>query len=117
MNRPSVSIKWTETAKTHLSKLPKKVRKGLFDKADELLMCEDPSGFGKPLVGPLRGYYRICYGRYRAVYTVDKVSSRNGKFVARITVIFVCAGVRKEGDKKDVYRLAQKLVEMGIIRV
>jgi hypothetical protein len=29
--------------------------------------------------------------------------------------LFVAAGVRKQGDKKDIYRLAEKLMELGII--
>ncbi len=106
-----VSIRWTETAKAGLSRLPKKVRKGLLEKADELLGC-DPRKVNKPLMGPLSGYYRIVDSRYRAIYTVEEEVIARGKKVLHLTVHFIAAGIRKEHDKKDVYRVAEKLVRL-----
>jgi mRNA interferase RelE/StbE len=111
-----ITIQWTEIAKGALAKLPPKVRRGLLEKASELRGVEDPAAVNKPLVGLLAGYHRICYSRYRAIYTVERVKLADKTFEVQIKVLFVAAGVRKEGDKNDVYRLAQRLVKLGIIR-
>jgi mRNA interferase RelE/StbE len=113
MNR--VLIQWTETAKAGLARLPHKVRRGLLDKADELRKTDDPENAQKPLTGPLQGYYRICYSRFRAIYRVDREQTPRGDVVQRIIVLFVAAGIRKEGDKNDIYRFALKLLNLGVI--
>ena len=110
-----VRIQWTETAKNCLKRLPKKVRAGLLDKADELYTCSDPRQAHKPLVGPLAGYYRITYSRYRAIYSVETDEIANGDSLVTVTILFVAAGIRKEHSREDVYKVAQKIVEMGLI--
>ena len=106
-----VSIQWTATAIDSLKQLPQKVRRGLLTKADELALG-DPRKTCKPLTGPLAGYYRIVYSRYRAVFTVDEEILANGDVVLHLVVRFVLAGIRKAHDKQDIYRLAEKLVEL-----
>lgn len=106
-----VRVRWTETAKESLKNLPLKVREGLLNKADELTKGTDPRTWCKPLAGPLQGYYRIVYSRYRAIFTVKEESLGSGDKILLLTVLFVTAGIRKEMDKKDVYRIARKLVE------
>lgn len=66
-----------------------------------LRLEEEPAKRGKPLRDDLRGYYRIkvAGGRYRAVYSVA---------VKRAVVTVVVIGIRKEGDKRDAYRIASK---------
>lgn len=66
-------------------------------------------------MGPLQGYNRITYSRYRAVYSVEKKTLACGDVLHHIIIRFVACGIRKEGDKKDVYRLAKKLLEMGLL--
>jgi mRNA interferase RelE/StbE len=110
-----VTIQWTLTAKNGLAKLPHKVRRGLLDKANQLRNVDDPSVVHKPLTGPLNGYYRIAYSRYRAIYSVEEEKLANGDVVVRIIVRFVAVGIRKEGDKNDIYRFAQKLFQMGAL--
>ncbi len=110
-----VIVQWTETAKNQLAKLPPKVRRGLLNKASELRGCTDPRRAHKPLTGPLEGYFRITHGRYRAIYTVVDEKLASGAVVSCIRVLFVAAGQRKERDRKDIYRIAQRLVELGII--
>src|SRR5579884_3164784 len=88
-----VIIQWTETARNGLAKLPKKVRRGLIDKANELLRANDPRRVHKPLQGPLEGYYRICYSRYRAIFSVDVETLANGDTVLRIIIRFVAVGI------------------------
>jgi mRNA-degrading endonuclease RelE of RelBE toxin-antitoxin system len=106
-----VTIQWTDTAKESLKRLPPKVREGLLSKADELLECGDPRKCCKPLTGPLQGYYRIVYSRYRAIFTVEEKKLAGGKVLLHLRVIFVAAGIRKAFDRRDVYRVALKLVE------
>ncbi|MCW5754405.1 MAG: type II toxin-antitoxin system RelE/ParE family toxin [Phycisphaeraceae bacterium] len=110
-----IRIAWTDTAKNCLKSLPKKVRAGLLHKADELYNCTDPRTVHKPLKGPLAGYYRITYSRYRAVYRVDEEELANGDTLATFTVLFVAAGKRQEYSRDDVYKVAQKIVDLGLI--
>jgi mRNA interferase RelE/StbE len=111
-----LSIEWTQTAKAALAKLPHKVRRGLLDKANELKQATDPTTVHKRLAGPLSGYHRICYSRYRAIYCVDRQKLTGGAVIESIRILFVAAGVRKEGDKNDVYRFAQRLIKLGVIK-
>lgn len=113
MNGRRVRVQWTATAKECLAKLPPKVRRGLLEKARQLESCDDPRESHQALVGPLAKYFRITYGRYRAIYTVNEEALSDGNACVTVTVVFVACGIRKEGDKKDVYRLAQKLLSLG----
>lgn len=107
-----VTIQWTETARAALAALPLKVRKGLLDKADELYHGGDPRQRHKPLQGPLQGCYRITYARYRAVYLVEEErDAASGEVVLHLRVLFIAAGVRRERDKNDIYKVAEKLVK------
>ncbi len=109
-----IVIQWTDAAVAALAALPHKVRRGLLDKASGLTKVDNPEAANKPLVGPLQGYFRICYSRYRAIYTIKKESSSAGVLI-QITILFVAAGIRKEGDKSDVYRLAQRFRKLGLL--
>ncbi|MCW5776026.1 MAG: hypothetical protein KIS87_06280 [Phycisphaeraceae bacterium] len=115
--RGRVRILWTTTARACLRALPTKVRRGLLEKADELYECDDPRRVHKPLVGPLAGCYRITYGRYRAVYTVEEGAMKGGKSEVVVTIIFIAAGIRRERSRDDVYRVAKKIVELGLIEI
>ena len=112
-----VTIQWTDVAKNGLARLPKKVRRGVLDKANELREADDPSTAHKPLTGPLRGYNRICYSRYRAIYKAKEDHLPSGDVLIHVKILFVAVGIRKEGDKEDIYRFAKKLIDMGIIGV
>lgn len=106
-----VSIQWTQTARDALQKLPRKVRRGLLAKADALT-TGDPRKSCKPLTGPLQGYFRIVYSRYRAIFSVTEEEIADGDKVLHLKVLFVIAGIRKQRDKNDIYRVAEKLVEL-----
>ena len=110
-----VSIQWTATAKEQLAGLPQKVRRGILQKADGLLSCDDPRGAHKPLSGPLQGYYRFTYARYRAVYTVDDERLANDDILVHIRIRFIAVGLRKERDRRDIYRIAEKMVDSGLM--
>ena len=69
---------------------------------------QEPEKLGKPLVGELSGYrsLRASGQRFRIVYKVER---------KKIIVLVVALGIRKEGDKRDIYALAQKLVRLGLL--
>ena len=112
--RIDVSIQWTETAKSQIADLPAKVGKGIIKKIGALRDA-DPRRVGKPLVGPLQGCRRITYGRYRALFSVEEQPLADGDVLLRVTVRVVAVGIRKEHDKHDVYNVALKLIELGLI--
>jgi mRNA interferase RelE/StbE len=58
---------------------------------------------GKPLTGALKGYYsvRAVGQRYRIVFQIK---------AEQVLILVVGVGRRKDGDKRDVYVLLQKLL-------
>ena len=110
-----ITIQWTDTAKKQLAELDKKVRKGLLDKASGLTECSDPKSAYRALVGPLQGYYRITYGRFRAVYCVHEEQLASGDILVHIKINFIAVGKRKEHDRQDIYRIAEKMVSFGLV--
>ena len=67
----------------------------------------NPDKQGKALVRKLASFRSIhVAGRYRIFNKIDKVVS---------TVWVVAAGIRKEGDQKDIYRIAKKLLKSGLL--
>jgi mRNA interferase RelE/StbE len=71
-------------------------------------LATDPEKQGKPLLGPLRGFrsVRVYHERYRILYRVDRTE---------VVVMVVALGIRKEGDRQDIYTLAQKLLRSGLL--
>ncbi|MCD4785978.1 MAG: type II toxin-antitoxin system RelE/ParE family toxin [Candidatus Eremiobacteraeota bacterium] len=68
---------------------------------------DDPEKQGKPLAGKLAGFRSVhTAGRYRIIYGIER---------ERIIVYVLAVGMRKEGDKKDIYNLAKKLLKLGLI--
>ncbi len=68
----------------------------------------EPDKQGKPLTGPLSSYrsLRAVGQRYRIIYKLD---------TGRIVVYVVAIGLRKEGDRGDIYALAQRLMRLGLL--
>ena len=73
-----------------------RTRQAVFSRA--LALDAEPLAQGKALGGNLKGF-RAAGQRYRILY---RVGVQGG--VVTVAVV----GVRKEGDKRDVYRLASK---------
>jgi mRNA interferase RelE/StbE len=71
-------------------------------------LASDPEKQGNPLVGELAGFrsIRAVGQRYRIIYIVRK---------KEIIVVIVAAGISKEGDKADIYKLAQRLIRLRLI--
>ncbi|MDJ0662356.1 MAG: type II toxin-antitoxin system RelE/ParE family toxin [Crocosphaera sp.] len=86
-----------------LSKIKdKRIQKALRERIEKL--HNEPEKQGKALSGRLKGYrsVRAVGQRYRIIYRVD-----NNKIV----ILIIGVGIRKEGNKKDVYSLLEKLID------
>src|SRR5437762_139324 len=70
-------------------------------------LTHEPEKQGKALTDELVGYrsLRAVGQRYRIIYKVEK---------DRVIVVIVAVGIRKEGSKRDIYALAQRLVRLGL---
>ena len=71
-------------------------------------LAADPELQGKPLGDDLAGYrsVRAVGQRYRIIYRVER---------SAVVVVVVAAGIRKEGSREDVYRVAAKLIRLGLL--
>ena len=84
----------------------RRVREQIRNRIDGL--AHDPEQQGKPLRGDFAGFrsLRAVGQRYRIIYRVDR---------GKVLVVILLVGIRKEGDRRDVYRLAQKLLRLRLI--
>lgn len=84
----------------------KRVRNNLFERIEELSI--DPEGQGKPLRDELSGLrcVRAIGQRYRIVYKVER---------DQVIVLVVAVGIRKQGDRSDIYQIAARLMRSGLL--
>jgi mRNA interferase RelE/StbE len=95
------------TAKKHLKAiLDQRIQRSINECIEWL--GEEPEKHGKPLTGSLAGYrsIRAFRQRYRVVYEVDTEQKK---------VLIHIVGIRREGDKSDVYALAKKILRLGLL--
>ena len=100
-------VRLTPTAEAMLSAIKdRRVRDAIRDRIDGL--AHDPDKQGKPLLGELKGLrsLRAVGQRYRIIYRLHE---------AHVEVIVVAVGLRREGDRDDIYRLAQRLLRLGLL--
>lgn len=93
-------VQFTDAARDDLRAVgDTRTRQAVFSRA--LALDAEPLAQGKALGGDLKGFrsVRAAGQRYRVLYRV-------GVQAGVVTVVVI--GVRKEGDKQDVYRLASK---------
>lgn len=71
-------------------------------------LAQEPEKQGKALTDELAGYrsLRAVGPRYRIIYKVEQ---------DRVIVSVIAIGIRKKGDKRDIYALAQRLVRLGLV--
>lgn len=112
--KPSIHISWTERATKGLHSLPKDVQAGILKEVDEIKKCDDLASQYKRLAGPLKGFNRVRFSRYRAIFSTTKEVQKNGKITITCSVLFLAVGIRKERSKKDICFVAKKLVDKGI---
>ena len=99
-------IKITETCLSLLEKITdKRIQSSILEKIEGLAI--DPEKQGKALVKEMAGFRSIhASGRYRIIFKIEK----------DLDVVWIVAtGIRKEGDQKDIYKLAKKLLKLGLI--
>lgn len=91
--------------------------KSISDKRILRLLDEKISGLahvpelqGEPLRDDFVGYraLHVIGNRYRIIYRVDG---------GTVSVFVVAAGIRKEGDKSDVYEVMRRYVRLGLVQV
>ena len=84
----------------------RRVRESIARRIDRLEY--EPDKQGKPMRDELIGFrsIRAVGQRYRIIYKVDGET---------VTVLVVVLGIRKEGDKKDVYELVKRLMRLGLL--
>ena len=99
-------IKLTKTAAENIKKLDNRIKNQIMNKIESLK--EEPLLSGKPLKGPLKEFrsIRAAGQRYRIIYKVIDTA---------VVVIIVSVGIRKEGDKKDIYELMKKYIKTGLL--
>ena len=83
-----------------------RIRNKIIETIDSLEF--EPDKKGKPLIDDLIGFksIRSVGQRYRVLYKVDN---------DKIIVFVIALGIRKDGDKKDIYSLAKKLLKQRLI--
>ncbi len=84
----------------------RRIERQIVQRTDRL--GDDPEKQGKPLFGELSGYrsVRATGQRHRVIYRVQDTS---------VIVVIVAIGIRKEGDKKDIYKLVRKMIQLNLI--
>ncbi len=104
-------MKWqillTPTALKLLSEISdRRIREKIGEVIDRL--TEDPEKQGKALLGELAGFrsIRAAQQRYRIIYQIRGND---------IVVVIVAVGIRRDGDKVDIYNLAKKLFRLGLL--
>ena len=96
----------TDTCLSLIEKITdKKIQRTILNRIEGL--SNDPDKQGKKLVKDLSGFRSVhTAGRYRIIYKIDKQT---------VIIYVLAAGIRKEGDKKDIYKIAKKLLNAGLI--
>jgi mRNA interferase RelE/StbE len=92
------SVAVTDTAKAMLLKLSKRDQKSVVSRMHQL--ADKPDQQGRPLSGDLSGYRRVRTGRLRIIYRTERNTN---------TVYIVVLGLRRAGDRSDVYEAAKKI--------
>ena len=104
-------MKWqillTPTTLKLLSEISdRRIREKIGEEIDRL--TEDPEKQGKALLGELAGFrsIRAAPQRYRIIYQIRGND---------VVVVIVAVGLRRDGDKVDIYNLAKKLFRLGLL--
>ena len=99
-------IRITDTCLTLIENIPdKKIQGAILKRIKEL--AHDPEKQGKRLVKNLSGFRSMhAAGRYRIIYKIQE---------KEVIIYVLAAGIRKEGDKKDIYKIAKKLLDAGLL--
>ncbi len=85
-----------------------RVRGKLFERIEQLE--SEPENQGKPLKDELSGLrsVRAVGQRYRIIYKLKD---------EQVIVIVVAVGMRREGDRSDIYKIAERLLRSGFLNL
>ena len=85
-----------------------RVRGKLFERIEQLE--NEPENQGKPLTDELSGLHsmRAIGQRYRIIYKLKD---------EQILVIVAALGMRREGDRSDIYKIAERLLRSGFLNL
>ncbi len=100
-------VRLTPTAQTMMSAIKdRRIQEVIVHRMAGL--AHDPDKQGKPLLGEFMGLcsIRAAGQRYRIIFRVRQ---------EHVELIVVAFGLRREGDRDDIYRLAQRLLRMRLI--
>jgi len=99
-------IKITKIAAENMQQIEKSAQIQIINKIEKLK--EEPILLGKSLRGPLKDYrsIRAAGQRYRIIYKIIE---------NEIIVIVVAVGIRKDGDKRDIYELMKKYIKTNLL--
>ncbi|MHB8859970.1 MAG: type II toxin-antitoxin system RelE family toxin [Thermoleophilia bacterium] len=98
---------WSARARDMLAAISdRRIQKKIFERVRGL--SSEPEKQGKALIGELAGYrsLRAVGQRYRIIFRIED---------DKVLVLIVALGIRKQGSRKDVYDLARKLVQLGLV--
>lgn len=83
----------------------KKIQRRVLGRIEKL--SDEPDKQGKRLVKDLSGFCSVhVFERYRIIYRIEEKT---------VTIYVLAVGIRKEGDKKDIYSIAKKLLKAGLL--
>ena len=101
-------ILMTDTCLALIEKiLDKKIQRTILERIEKL--SEAPDKQGKMLVKELSGFRSIhVAGRYRIIYKIDNKA---------VIAFILAAGIRKQGDKKDIYQITKKILKAGLLEM
>ena len=96
----------TDTCLSLIQKIPnKKTQRTILNRIERL--SNEPDKQGKRLVKKLSGFRSVhAAGRYRVIYKIEKQT---------VIVYVLAVGIRKEGDKRDIYEITKKLLKVGLM--
>ena len=94
-------------AKRHLKAISdRRIFQSVMERIEALK--EKPEQQGKALTNELAGLrsVRAAGQRYRIIYRVD---------AEKIVVLVLAVGLRREGDRADIYALTKRLLRLGLL--
>jgi mRNA interferase RelE/StbE len=94
-----------DVALTALRRIDYRTKTTIKNKIEDLKT--EPNLRGKPLSGDLSAYRSInAAGRYRIMYAVKE---------AEVIIYTVMIGIRKDGNREDVYETLKRYIQLGLI--
>lgn len=102
MTTKTYEVTWTDEATTTLLSIrDSQIRSRVLKRAQKL--ATEPVKQGEPLGYALSGYYSVVAAeRYLVIYQVLEDT---------LTVVVICAGIHRQGERSDAYKVAEKLLQ------